>query len=105
MSLLFSHCGTTCRWIVLWRGIVGGNNCPKQSVLLIIPDRIPDRSEERSIRGRCLSSMATPAKAAEACPAERWINSGKMDHNAKAFVVAKLDMISGQCKMEKGVSH
>ena len=30
---------------------------------------------------------------------------GKMDHNGQSFMVNKIDMISDQCKMDKGMSH
>lgn len=31
--------------------------------------------------------------------------TGKMDHNGQSFMVNKIDMISDQCKMDKGMSH
>ena len=52
-----------------------------------------------------MGSMANSSNGGGSVPKDAMDNSGKKNHNGKSFMVDKVDMVSDQCKADKGASQ
>lgn len=52
-----------------------------------------------------MGSMGNSSNGGDAVSKDAMSDSGKMDHQGMSFMVDKIDMVSDQCKMDKGMTH